>query len=423
VGDLEGTRPVTPVTSLSAPEARRIALGAQGFAERGPARRAGIPQVRSVASRLRVIQVDPINVLVRSQYLPAFSRIGPYPVAALDDLAYGRHELFEYAGHEWSLLPVGLHPLMRWRMAAYFNDPRWTRDLPRGYIDAVLAEVGERGPLTPAELSAPGRRSTRFEAAPGKRALTWLTQSGQVAVAGRRGLQQVYDLSERVIPPEVLSAPTPERDEARRELIVIAARALGVGTARDLATYFSIGLGVSGFSERTVYPKSTPVRRLAADLADEERLLPVRVEGWRDPAYLHPSAAAPTDVHARALVSPFDSLIWERDRTERLFGFRYRSEVYTPAPKRQYGYYVLPFLLDESMVARVDLKADRRAGALVVSGAFAEPGADRKHVASQLGEELSRMASWLGLERIHVDDRGNLARELSSSGAFRPRDL
>ncbi|MGH2555850.1 MAG: winged helix-turn-helix domain-containing protein [Actinomycetota bacterium] len=389
-----------------------MALAAQGFVERAPARRVGIAQVRRVASRLKVIQIDPINVLVRSQYLPVFSRIGPYPMGALDNLAYQRHELFEYAGHEWSLLPLGLHPLMRWRMEAYFNDPRWTRDLPRSYVETVLTEVGERGPFTPAELSAPGRRSTRFEAAPGKRVLTWLTQSGRVAVAGRRGLQQVYDLADRVIPPEVLAAATPERDEARRALIVIAARALGVGTARDLATYFSIGLGVSGFSERTAYPKSIPVSRLAADLADEGRLVPVRVEGRRDPAYLHPSAAAPADVHARALLSPFDSLIWERDRTERLFAFRYRSEVYTPEPKRQYGYYVLPFLLGEYLVARVDLKTDRRAGTLVVSGAFGEPGAEGKHVASELGEELRRMASWLDLERIRVGDRGNLARRL-----------
>ncbi len=405
------------MTSLTRVDARRVALAAQGFGEPD----AGRATPRSIADRLQVIQVDPINVLVRSQYLPAFSRLGPYPLTSLDELVYERRELFEYVGHEWSLLPVTLHPLLRWRMAAFAGDGRWTRGLPAGYVDAVLSEVADRGPLTPAELSEPGKRRDRFEGAPGKQALTWLTQSGRLAVADRRGLAQVYDVAERVIPAEIWSLPTPERDDARRDLLVVAAAALGVGTAKDLVDYFKIGQGVPGVSERTTFPGSTKASRLVADLADEGRLHRVDVEGWKDPAFLHPEAPAPNAVAARALLSPFDSLIWERDRTERLFGFRYRSEIYTPAAKREYGYYVLPYLLGESMVARVDAKAERTAGALSVPGAFAEPGADRDAVVDALAADLGRMAAWLGLDRVEVGDRGDLAPMLRARLARSPR--
>jgi hypothetical protein len=402
---------------LSALEARRIALAAQGFPRHGAT--PGVRQLRALARRLRVFQIDPINVLVRSQYLPAFSRLGPYPRPALDALAYQRGELFEYVGHEWSLLPVDLHPLFRWRMHAFAADPRWVRHLPPGYPDEVVAEVAERGPLAPNQLSAPGRRVGRFQGAPGKQALTWLTQSGRLAVAGRRGGQPVYDLTERVIPATVLAAPTPDRDDARRDLLAIAAQALGVATAKDLAVYFLVGLGVAGFSERTAYPGSVRVARLVDDLVEEGRLEPVSVQGWDRPALRHPAAPAPSDVDAAALLSPFDPLIWDRDRTQRLFGFRYRSEIYTPAVKREYGYYVLPFLLGDSLVARVDLRADRAALTLVVLGAFAEPGVDPGRVAAGLGPQLWTLAGWLDLEAVTVAPRGDLADHLSREVAGR----
>jgi uncharacterized protein len=406
--------PAGKAKTLSAAEARRIALGAQGLGTPRTPGPVGQAQLRAIVSRLRVLQLDPINVLVRAHYLPAFSRLGPYRKADLDALAYDKRELFEYVGHEWSLLPVDVHPLMRWRMHAFANDPRWPNDLPAGYPEAVLAELAEQGPLTPAELSAPGRRGGRFKAKPGKRALTWLTQSGQVAVAYRRGNQPVYDLAERVIPADVLAAPTPERDQARKELLMLAAHALGVATAKDLASYFLIGLGVPGFSERTVYPRSATVAQLVDELAAEGRLQRVAVEGWRQPAFLHPHTSVPAERGcARALLSPFDSLLWERDRVERLFGFRYRSEIYTPAAKRQYGYYVLPFLLDDTLVARVDLKADRDAGTLAVLGAYAEPGVHEPRVAAELGTELRALAGWLALDQVQVADRGDLSHELS----------
>jgi uncharacterized protein YcaQ len=406
---------------LSAAEARGAALAAQGLTNRTAYALAGsdapAAQLRALAARLQVFQIDPINVLVRAQYLPAFSRLGRYPVAALDDLAYGRRELFEYAGHEWSLLPVALHPLLRWRMHAFANDPRWPRDLPDGYPEQVLAEVADRGPLTASELAAAGHRESRFEGRPGKKALTWLTQSGRLAVAGRRGGVPVYDLAARVIPAEVLDAPAPARDDACRELLVLAARALGVATVRDLASYFLIGMGVAGFSERTVYPGATTVAQLVTGLAADGRLRPARVEGWSRPAFLHPdvdvAAAGPVQGAAGALLAPFDPLIWDRDRTERLFGFRYRSEIYTPPAKREYGYYVLPFLLGDTLVARVDLRADRQAAALAVLGAFAEPDVQHRPVAAALGTQLRAMADWLELDTVTVDKHGDLSDELS----------
>ena len=365
-----------------------------------------------MAQRVHIFQMDPISVLVRSQYLPAYSRLGPYPMDHLDALCYRQRGVFEYVGHEWSLVAVELHPLLRWRMAAFAGDPRWTRDMPTGYVDRVLAEITDRGALSPSELSAPGKRGGRFVAMPGKRALHWLTQSGRTAVAGRRGLQQVYDLTERVIPAAVLDRPTPERDEARRQLLMRSARALGVATAKDIVSYFLLGMGVAGVSERVAYPTGPTAAMLVARLATEGELREVSVEGWPQRAYLHPDADPPAEVDARALLSPFDSLLWERDRTERLFGFRYRSEIYTPAAKREYGYYVLPVLLGESLVGRLDLRADRTRGVLTVLGAFAEPAADAAAVAGRIVGELTRMAGWLGLADLEVDGRGDLAEPL-----------
>lgn len=394
---------------MTAAEARRVALAAQGLANGPQSGSAGLAEVRQVAAELQVLQIDPINVLVRSQYLPLFSRLGPYPMKALDELAYDRHEMFEYVAHQASLIPVGLHPLMRWRMEAFAADTRWVGKVPPEYVDAVLAEVAERGPLAAADLSAPGQRTGPWQTMPGKQVLTWLTQAGQLAVAGRQGLQQTYDLPERVLPPEVLAAPTPKRDEARRELLLLAARALGVGTAKDFAEYFQIGLGLPGISERRVVPKFTPPARLVAELEEEGRLRAVRIEGWgAQRAFMHP-AAAPREVTGCALLSPFDSLVWQRDRTERIFGFRYRLEVYVPAAKREYGYYVLPFLCDGALVGRIDLKADREADAVDVLGAFTEASADPRAIADRLTGQLKDMAQWLGLGRVRVSCSGELA--------------
>jgi uncharacterized protein YcaQ len=396
----------TDVERLPAALARRIALAAQGFAEPRPAGPVGARQLRRTIDRLGVVQIDSVNVLSRSHYLPAFSRLGAYPRATLDDVAGRRHELFEYWAHEASLLPVRLHPFLRWRMAAaeehaWGNMVRLQRERP-GYVAEVLERVRSGGPLKASELlePRPARSGTMWNWHAGKVALEWLFFTGVLTARARTtSFERVYDLTERVLPAHVLATPTPERAEAMRELIRVAARAVGVGTEKDLRDYFRLG--------------PADARRAIAELADAGELQPVEVAGWHRPAWLDPGARRPRWVRARALLSPFDSLVWERPRVERIFGFSYRLEIYTPAAKRLHGYYVLPFLLGDQLVARVDLKADRQAGRLRVQAAHAEEGADRALVADALGDELRLMADWLELEDVEVAGVGELAPELA----------
>jgi uncharacterized protein YcaQ len=369
--------------------------------------------VRRVARRLHAFQIDPINVLVRAQYLPAYARLGPYAVRVLDELAYERHELFEYYGHQASLLPTTTYPLFRWRMDAHAAAESGHWRVEPAFAAAALDEVAARGPLASSDLADRGRRGRRehgWRWSDGKRVMSSLLVAGRLAVAGRRGIEQLYDLTERVIPRAVLDATPPDPDEAKRQLLVLAARAMGVATAADLADYFHIG----GAYDRAADPHVKRVPALLADLVDDGRLLTIDVDGWRDPAYLHPDARVPGRVAACTLVSPFDSLIWERKRTQRLFGFDYRIEIYVPEAKRVHGYYVLPFLFGDQLVARVDLKADRRGSALLVQAAYAEPGIDERVVAAELDGELDTLRTWLGLDRVVVRRRGDLA------GALRP---
>ena len=270
-----------------------------------------------------------------------------------------------------------------------------------GFMQAALDEIRERGPLAAREITGAGASKGGWWGwSDGKRALEALFAAGRVAAAGRRGFERLYDLPERVIPARVLAMPTPAREDAQRELMRTAARALGVGTEKDLCDYFRIRL--------------TPGRQRIRELVETGELTPVRVEGWREPAYVHREAKSPRRLEARALLSPFDSLVWERARTERIFGFHYRIEIYTPLAKRKYGYYVLPFLLGDRLVARVDLKSDRATRTLLVQGAHSEPGVRPRAVAEPLMRELVTMASWLGLERIEVTRRGDLGKELNS---------
>ncbi len=392
---------------LPAALARRIALAAQGFADPRPAGAVDGRQLRRMTSRLAVLQIDSVNVLSRAHYLPAFSRLGPYPRATLDDLADRRRELFEYWAHEASLLPVRLHPHLRWRMAAaeehaWGSMVRIQRERP-GFVSEVLERVRETGPLKASDLAEPrpDRPGSMWNWHAGKVALEWLFYSGVVTTRGRTaGFERVYDLTERVLPAAVLRAPTPEPTDAVRELVRTASHALGVATERDLRDYFRL--------------RPPAARAAIAELADAGELVPVQVSGWGAPAWLHPQARRPRWVRARALVSPFDSLVWERPRVERIFGFRYRLEIYTPAAQRVHGYYVLPFLLDDRLVARVDLKADRHAGVLRVQSAFAEEGVDRAEVTAALAEELALMAGWMQLGAVVVGERGDLAAELAA---------
>ncbi|MBN1093495.1 YcaQ family DNA glycosylase [Blastococcus sp. TML/M2B] len=391
---------------LPAPLARRIALAAQGFAVPRPATPVGTRQLRATAERLAVVQIDSVNVLSRSHYLPFFSRLGPYPRAALDAFTAGRGTVFEYWAHEASFLPVRLHPYLRWRMAAadsqaWGSMTRVARERPE-YLSALVERIRRDGPLRAAELgeTRPDRPGSMWNWHEGKAALEYLFFTGVLTTRGRTaGFERVYDLTERVIPAAVLAQPVPERADAVRVLVRTAARALGVATETDLRDYFRLS--------------PADARTAIAELADAGELLPVEVAGWGRPAWLDPAARRPRWIRARALLSPFDSLVWERPRVERIFGFRYRLEIYTPAPKRVHGYYVLPFLLGDRLVARVDLKADRRAAVLRVQAAHAEDGVDPVEVARELAAELRLLADWLELEAVEVVERGDLAAELS----------
>ncbi len=402
---------VRPVDRLTGAQARRIALAAQGFADSRPSGRIDARHIRRVIARVGILQLDSVNVFCRSHYLPVFARLGPYPREALDRLTAHtagpvRRELFEYWGHEASLIPVELQPYLRWRMARADEDAwggmvRVARDFPH-LIEDVHELVSQQGPIRSADTGIPRpdpRPGHMWNWHDGKVALEYLFWAGRVTAARRVNFERYYDLPERVLPGEIVAAETPPADVAQRELVRIAARAYGVATEPDLGDYFRL-------------PRAESKQRVA-ELVDAGELLPVAVDGWRAPAYLWPDARRPRRIKARALLSPFDSLIWFRERTKRLFDFRYRIEIYTPAAKRIYGYYVLPFLLGDSLVARVDLKSDRQAGMLRVQGAFAEPGVDIINVARELAVELAITAKWLDLDGVVVGDRGDLAAPLS----------
>jgi uncharacterized protein len=389
-------------SDLSAAEARRIALAAQGFGQARPAGRIDARHFGRVLDTVGLLQIDSVNVLARAHYMPLFSRLGAYDQRAFDRYAWGSGRMFEYWGHEASLIPVERYGLFRHRMDGAFGRTMRNRERLRSReetVRRVMAEVRERGPVIAGDVHEGERRSGWWEWGDAKVVLEALYTTGDLAIGDRRNFARLYDLPERVLPSEALAGPHPPEDEAQRELMALAARHHGVGTAADLADYYRLPL--------------TPAKRRLEELADAGRLERVAVEGWDAPAYLDPQARVPRRVEARALLSPFDPVTWNRDRAERLFGFHYRIEIYTPADKRQYGYYVLPFLLGEDLVARVDLKADRQAGALLVQAAHLEPGRDAPATASALAEELRLVAHWLGLDRIVIAPRGDLAGELS----------
>ncbi|TPI39804.1 winged helix-turn-helix domain-containing protein [Mesorhizobium sp. B3-1-9] len=390
---------------ISLAMARRIALGAQGFNDPRPG---GVPDRRHLArvlSRTGLLQIDSVSAVVRAHYMPLYSRLGPYPLALLDNAAVTRKRaVFEYWAHEASFLPVETYPLMRWRMLRaeqgdemYLGLAKWGRER-KAMIDEIYAQVAERGPIAASDIEGHKGNGGWWGWSEAKHAFEWLFWAGRITTAYRRGFERYYDLPERVLPQAVLDLPVPSVEDAHRELLRISARAHGIATYGDLRDYFRLA------------PGDTKDR--IEELVEAGELLPVKVESWDKTAYLHKDARFPRRIEARALLAPFDPVVFERTRTEKLFGFRYRIEIYTPAEKRQYGYYVLPFLLGDRIVARVDLRADRPASVLRVHAAFAEAGAPAETVA-QLFDELKQMQAWLGLEAIEVTPAGDLGPALA----------
>ncbi len=393
--------------SMSRAQARRVALAAQGFLDK-PHATPTMGTLSRTVRRTGVLQVDSVNVLQRAHYMPLYSRMGGYDVDLLRRASSGRQQrrLVEYWAHVQALMPVDLWPEMRHRMEQYRpqRGKWWTDGVTPELEASLMAEIAERGPSTARQLDDGLPRSKKhwgWNWSASRKALDFLFVVGDLAIAGRNSQFEVlYDLPERVLPDRVLARPTPEPAEAHRELIRRAAVSHGVGTEQDLRDYYRM--------------KPAESKPAVASLVEDGELVPVSVEGWSRPAYLHRDARLPRRVRARALLSPFDPLVWERARTEELFGFRYRIEIYVPEHLREHGYYVLPFLLGEAIVARVDLKADRKAGVLQVKAAYAEEHAPPE-TAAELAAELADLAHWLDLGEISVGSRGDLSGALRSA--------
>jgi uncharacterized protein len=374
--------------SLSIADARALALAAQGFDTARPKTKATQRHVDALISRLGVIQIDSVNVLVRSQELPLFSRLGNHNRNAIPK-ATEQQKLFEYWGHEAAHLPVEIHPLFRWKMEAarLGKAKHWGLtsfyDNNKGFVKRMLKHVEKNGPTTSRELSTrTEKKGTWWDWDEAKVALEYLFLTGQLMSRGRgTDFARIYDTPERVLPEDVLNAPTPSEHDARKQLLVRSAIAQGVATASDLADYYR--------------QKPTTVKPLITELVEEGELRTVAVDGWTEKAFIHRAAKLPKQLHATALLSPFDSLVWCRHRNERLFDFHYRIEIYTPKEKRKFGYYVLPFMMNGEMVGRVDLKADRANSKLLVHSVHTEKGVKRSTINDALNNELRTMASWL----------------------------
>lgn len=392
---------------LSAAEARRIALAAQGLHRERPASAPDARHLRRALQTLKVLQLDFVNVLVPAHYLILWSRLGAYDRQRFDRLVYGSGDYTEQWAHEASIVPSDAWPLLAHRRAAYEpsrNNPLHKLRGRKDYLAAVLEQVRSDGALTSADLPplpGPKRRPGDWHRSTPRWALEYHFARGDLAVAERLGnFQRVYDLPERLIPADHLEAEL-DKATADREMLRRAGEALGVATLQDLADYFRM-------SPRDAAPR-------LQELVDEAALYPVDVENWREPAYLSAAARLPRAVEGASLLSPFDPIAWYRPRAERLFDFHYRIEIYVPAAARKWGYYVLPFRLGDRIVARVDLKADRKTGRLLVLAAHEEPGVATGECADALAGELRALSEWLSLETIAVTRRGDFARPLAAA--------
>lgn len=398
---------------FSASAARRVAISAQGLARPRPSTSPTRAHLRTVLRHTGLLQIDTVNVLARAHYLPVFSRLGPYDIGLLDRAGSRTPRmLVEYWAHEASLIPVEDHRLFHWRMQRAEQDA-WgsMREAARSpaRLGGLVDLVREHGPLTATDLE---RLHTGGSGAPKgpwwdwsnvKATAEYLFWDGTLTAAGRRGFERIYDLPERVLPDDVRQLPVPDAATAQAELVHKAAVSMGVATAKDLRDYYRL--------------PALEAKEAIAALVDEGRLVPAQVDGWSRPAFTTPGVVVPRGVSARALLAPFDPLVWNRERVERLFGMRYRIEIYVPQERRVHGYYVLPFLLGDALVARVDLKADRHARVLKVQSSWFEDGSHgraRLDVARELALELDQMRQWLALEAIDVVPKGDLAHDLAA---------
>jgi len=397
---------------LSLAQARRIALRAQGFQSKVDYSRTqpGWRQLKSALCGMGALQIDAINTVIRSHYTPLFSRLGPYDRGLLDQHIFrprrvpGDRAFFEYWGHECSVLPLSTYPLFRWRMddartgvGVYKQLSQLAAEKP-DFIHSVRDKL-EAKPMTCRDLSVDRRGPGMWEWSESKQALEYLFATGDIATTGRRRFERVYGLPQCVFPADLLEAPAPTRVAAQASLLEIAAVAMGVATAADLRDYFRLS--------------AVDADRALDILLDQRRLLRVHVEGWTKPAYRVPGTKIPRNISVATLLSPFDPVVWNRERASRLFNFDYRIEIYVPAAKRRYGYWVMPFLLDDQLVARVDLKAEREQQRLLVKGAWFEPAArGNDDIAPALRQALERLATWLDLSQLEITANGDLGRAL-----------
>lgn len=398
---------MTKADTLSNLQARRLALVAQGFTHPKRDGTANWTRIESAITKMNLLQIDSVNVLVRSHYLPVFARTGHYSHDTLDQRTFGKRKrrFFEYWAHEASLLPLDFYPLIRWKMERALNGTgehkyleKFARD-QKAYVDEVRQFVKANGPVAVSDLPDPGGRTGNWWGwNKGKIALEYLFHTGEVTAATRRVFERLYDLPERVLPGETLNAPTIPEDEAVRRLIDLSGQAMGVASEADLRDYFRLPVDA--------FKKALP------QVIEAGHLVPVTVEGWKVKAYRHRDTGSPRKAGGHALLSPFDPLVWERSRAERLFDFHYRIEIYTPQEKRIYGYYVLPFLEGDRLTARFCLKADRQEGLLRVNAAHGEEGIDPVKTAETAAPELRRMAEWLGLTDVAAAAKGSLAKPL-----------
>ena len=393
---------------MSLDVARRVALGAQGFADSRPSGRVDRRHLRRVMNRMQVVQLDSIPVVARTQYMPFHSRLGPYDMTRFDDLAYNSGDWFEAWSHEASILPVETEPFIRWTWDRARDGHTWKslREValrePQ-YVQAVLEEVRERGAVTGGTLfdprPLPDDGSGWWHRSLGVLALDWLFRIGELGIRRQGNFEKVFSPIEDIVPEHVRSQPTPSVDEAQKHLARIAVGTLGVGTAADIADYFRL-----------------PIREIRAALdalVEDGSVVPATVDGWTKPAFADPEARIPRTITGSTVLSPFDPVVWNRERAERLWGFEYKIEIYTPAAKRRYGYYVLPVMVDGDLVARMDVKTDREADVLRIKSCFAEEGHVNAQTAERVAEAVRDLRSFVGSSSIEVEKRGDLASLLS----------